>query len=96
MPLRTRVVHIMTLIGAFRTNFSKRSQMILNNTRQQLLIEAKTFLRRAVLIAGNLRRLSKLTNISYSTLSRIAGGKHKGTRATRLKLEAFIEQNETN
>lgn len=68
--------------------------MIATEDKKQMLLEAKTFLRKAVFITGSIQKLSVLTNISYSTLSRIARGRHKGNRATRFRLHEFILQNQ--
>lgn len=62
--------------------------------RQQKINYANQLIRRALYICKTIKNLSLRTGIARTTLTKIALGKHKGTAATRLRLQSFIEQNE--
>lgn len=57
--------------------------------------ETRRALCRGVLLTGSLAALSRHTGISRTVLRNIANNEHNPTTGTRLRLQAFVEEQES-
>ncbi|MES2614431.1 MAG: hypothetical protein V4591_03345 [Bdellovibrionota bacterium] len=63
--------------------------------RKTHISESLQALKRALALTGSFANLSRLSGISKMTLLKIGKGINKPTIATKLRLQNFVEQNET-
>lgn len=57
-------------------------------------LEVQTYVRKAAYIAGTFTNVAKVTGLSLATVSRLSSGLYRGSRATRMRLQTYVEKNE--